>query len=472
MAKKKQSKQSWRKRGASIEEALRSAREAVDQDRRTGGALSGVASEQLFKLESRPGADAEASRRPTRRARREAQGPLYVDRFIGGNVHVQPVYPPRQRAAAKADAPPKKKPAPAAAPIGKKNKSKALKIPAYVATPGSAGQLTRSMLGGLTDVWTERPGAAQEAKADVVREAAGEDALVPSKRRPVTRSKYAPRSSSVPESTGHRSLVPKVRVPSSGASFNPAPDAHAELIEVATAHELERARLEERPKWRTDAAKVEAGARKRLLALANAGGEAGPLRLRDGSVAAGDDQSASEDEEEEGEDGATGAAGREVLNKKKTTKQLAAAKRVRERLASDASAKAQRKREVQLGRIGPLTSEITKESRALSRRQAAEETKEASRRRKLGKLKYKGRRPEVLCSDELVSSLRALPRQPETDLMAERFDSMQVCIYMFIYVCMYIYIYIYMSVYMSVKIYVYIYIYVCVCVRVCVCACV
>jgi len=61
-----------------------------------------------------------------------------------------------------------------------------------------------------------------------------------------------------------------------------------------------------------------------------------------------------------------------VLNKKKTTKQLARAKRVREREAADASAKKARKSERQLGRIGPLTSEISKESRALTRRQVLE----------------------------------------------------------------------------------------------------
>jgi len=414
MAKKKQSKASWRKRGADIEEALRSAREAADRERRTGGTLGHVPSDQLFSIEAR----AQAPLQPkSKRERREAQPALWVDRVIAGNAHIEPVMPPRQRAKPKQDAVVRKKAAPAPT-ISKRSKSKALKLAPLLPAPGPAGQLPRTMLGELKDVWGEAPLEPEDATITAVREVVGEEALVPSKRRPVARSKFVPRSSFTPESTGKQEGIAKVKIPDGGASFNPERDAHAQRLQAAIAHEMERIRREERPKWKVDKERIEEAARLRLAAMHADGSD---LKLLP-PPGMGEEE---EEEEEESDDSEVAAGAKEVVNKKKTAQQLARAKRTREREAAEAASKAERKREKQLGRIGPITSEITKEERELKRRQAEAAEREQSRRRKLGKLKYGERRPEVLCSDELVSSLRALPHQPETDLMAERFDSMR-----------------------------------------------
>eukprot|EP00962_Isochrysis_galbana_P001625 scaffold416_cov105-Isochrysis_galbana.AAC.1 len=380
MAKKKQSKASWRKRGASIEEALRSAREAVDQDRRTGGALTGIASEQLFTIEARPRAEPQAARRPSRRERREAQPALWVDRVVVGNVHIQPVVPPRPHPKAEA---PRKKAAASAGPIGKKRKDKALKLQPVLPAPGFAGQLPRTMLGELIDVWTEPAPAPADTAVAAVREMAGDAALVPSKRRRVSRASFAPRSSTVPESTG-RVPPPKLKLPAEGASFNPDLAAHQALLSAAVAHETERARREERPKWRVEADKIAEGARARLLKQQTASLLGGPSG-GEGRAPGGSQQSDGEGSEGEGGGGAAGS--REVVNKKKTAQKLARARRVREREAAHSAAKAERKREVQLGRLGPLSSEIKKEAKALGRRQAEAAAREEARRHKVGRLR-------------------------------------------------------------------------------------
>jgi hypothetical protein len=411
MAKKKQSKASWRKRGVSIEEALRSAREAVDQDRRTGGALTGVTSEQLFTIEGRPRGEPQAVRRPSRRERREAQPTLWVDRVVAGNVHIQPVVPPRQRPAAKAE-PPRKKAAASAGPIGKKRKSKALKLQPMLPVPGPAGQLPRTMLGELRDVWTDPAPAPTDAAVAAVREVAGDAALVPSQRRPVSRASFAPRSSTAPASTG-RLPPPKLKLPAEGASFNPDRTAHQELLRAAVAHETERARREKRPKWRVDAEAVEEGARVRLLRKETAGLIGGP-EGGEMQVSSGGGEDGEEGEGSDGEGGDWAAGSREVLNKKKTAQKLARARRVRERAAADSAAKAARKREVQLGRLGPLSSEIKKEAKELGRRQAEAAARQEERRHRIGRLRcvrlQGGGRSLIRHNSELCIAHRA-PRQ-------------------------------------------------------------
>lgn len=406
MAKKKQSKASWRKRGASIEEALRVAREGADQDRRTGGALGSVKSERLFSLDTKPGKGGR-EQKLSRRERREAQPPLHVDTVVAGNPHIKPISEPRPKPAKKRqrEAEPGAAAPAAAAPARPAKRSKAGKIKApkpvpVLPAPGPAGQLPRTSLGGLSDVWAE--GGCAEGGAE------GGPSL---RRRP---ARAGPSSLHAPEPTGKAS-VPRVRVPSEGASFNPPAEAHAPLLAAAVGHELERERREERPAWRLEREAIEAAARRALVDQASTTS----LPLREGS-GEGDEGSGGEEEEEEA---GVPIVRRAVSDRKKTAAQLNRSRRAREREQEAAAAREQRKREVQLGRLGPILSQLSKEERGRERRREAAEERESARRKRLGKLKYEERRPEVLLSEELGSSLRALPRPAEVDLLADRFDS-------------------------------------------------
>ena len=167
----------------------------------------------------------------------------------------------------------------------------------------------------------------------------------------------------------------------------------------------------------------------------------------------GDDGGDDDDDDDDDDDEATAggrAAGRpDHLREKRTRTQRNKQRRAREALAAAAAAKAERKRARQLGRLGALSSEVSKEGNALAARRAERAAAEAARPRKLGKLRYEPRRagrplhrpvdpstrppahrfryeprrPDVLCTDELPSSLRALPA--EASLLEDRFDSLQ-----------------------------------------------
>ena len=83
----------------------------------------------------------------------------------------------------------------------------------------------------------------------------------------------------------------------------------------------------------------------------------------------------------------------------------------------------ERKREKQLGRIPTLLGELRASAQALGRRQKAEAEREARRTKKLGKLRYEPRRPDVLCTDEQPASLRQL--RSEGSLLADRYESLE-----------------------------------------------
>ena len=366
MAKKKQSKASWRKRGASIEEALRVAREGADQDRRTGGALGSVKSERLFSLDTKPGKGGR-EQKLSRRERREAQPPLHVDTVVAGNPHIKPISEPRPKPAKKRqrEAEPGAAAPAAAAPArpakrSKAGKSKAPKPVPVLPAPGPAGQLPRTSLGGLSDVWAE--GGCAEGGAE------GGPSL---RRRP---ARAGPSSLHAPEPTGKAS-VPRVRVPSEGASFNPPAEAHAPLLAAAVGHELERERREERPAWRLEREAIEAVARRALVDQASTTS----LPLREGS-GEGDEGSDGEEEEEAG----VPIVRRAVSDRKKTAAQLNRSRRAREREQEAAAAREQRKREVQLGRLGPILSQLSKDERGRKRRREAAEERESARRKRLG----------------------------------------------------------------------------------------
>uniref|UniRef100_A0A7S0PVQ0 Ribosome biogenesis protein NOP53 n=1 Tax=Coccolithus braarudii TaxID=221442 RepID=A0A7S0PVQ0_9EUKA len=237
--------------------------------------------------------------------------------------------------------------------------------------------------------------------------------------------------------------IPAVQVAQEGASYNPPPSAHRALLEEAAGHELERQR-------RARAHRLKLFARRRgadpddfdallgeydMEALAEAGDmedlallHADGMGEEGGSATAvsEEEDGAKEKGEEEGEDGEDGQEDIPALGKargKLTITQRNRLRRAKEKLAEEQAAKAERKRAKQLGRIQNLTSEIAKEERSRTLQQRREQAQKGARRKKLGRLKYTPRRPDVLLTDELPGSLRALPS--ETSLFEDRFDSMQ-----------------------------------------------
>mmetsp|Transcript_42616 Transcript_42616/g.117952 ORF Transcript_42616/g.117952 Transcript_42616/m.117952 type:complete len:118 (-) Transcript_42616:139-492(-) len=71
-------------------------------------------------------------------------------------------------------------------------------------------------------------------------------------------------------------------------------------------------------------------------------------------------------------------------------------------------------------------AEIKKADKVLAAKQQAEAEHEERRIKKLGKVKYAPKRPEVLLSDELPASLRQLPAgTAEQSLLNDRYDAMQ-----------------------------------------------
>ena len=91
MAKKKQSKTSWRKRGAPLEDAALQARRQANQERRTGGSMAGLSDSALFDLQPRAGVPKAVighRRAPTGDASSKT---LWVDRAVAPNKHVPTV---------------------------------------------------------------------------------------------------------------------------------------------------------------------------------------------------------------------------------------------------------------------------------------------------------------------------------------------------------------------------------------------
>ena len=81
---KRQSKGQWRKRGAELEDAVRTGREAADQDIRTGGALAKANDTALFSIE--PSASTVAVQKKS--DKRKDRGPLWVDRNVAANPNI------------------------------------------------------------------------------------------------------------------------------------------------------------------------------------------------------------------------------------------------------------------------------------------------------------------------------------------------------------------------------------------------
>eukprot|EP00965_Chrysotila_dentata_P020746 686532-Pleurochrysis_carterae.AAC.4 len=182
-------------------------------------------------------------------------------------------------------------------------------------------------------------------------------------------------------------------------------------------------------------------------------GDKGEMEVEGEGEGAEEGEEGGKEEEEEGE-GEDGGEGRPRMRErdKLTVAQRNKIKRAKEKQAMERSAKvrelslrryemrpfvyaygqlepslaasqAERKRLKQLDRVGSLVSEIGKESRLLKKKQEEAEERERIRKKKLGKFKYEPPRPDVLLTEELPSSLRALPA--EGSLLQDRFDSLR-----------------------------------------------
>ncbi len=88
MARKRQSKENWRKRGAVFDEASRAARERKDQLVRTGGSVAQISDADLFVVDksAKPSA-----RKPRAKADPKAPKQLWVERNVAPNPHIPTV---------------------------------------------------------------------------------------------------------------------------------------------------------------------------------------------------------------------------------------------------------------------------------------------------------------------------------------------------------------------------------------------
>lgn len=380
---RKQSKTSWRKRARPIEDEALERRRATNQDRRTGGSVSALADSELFSI----GVGVEEAR-----PRRKQQKMLHVDRILAPNPNIMP-------AVAERTAPSKLGLAPQLC-----SKLSKLSKAAKATKAAKAQQLANK---AATSAVTMPPTATSSAELDIW--GAGSIAAAV----PVTRRR-------APERT---TVSTAVVVAPEGASWNPVESARQELVSKAVAHEVERLRKGKLARSRAftrqaDSDDEDAGA-----------GEEPEVPIdrtpRDHTLVGGEvDTRDSDDEEEKKED-------EDVMLPHAPKEKLTAVQRNKRKLALErekaaAEAKRRRKAEKQLGREGALLAELRKADKALEAKRYAEAAHEARRIKRLGKIKYEPKRPEVLLSDELPASLRQLPAgTAELSLLNDRYDSMQ-----------------------------------------------
>jgi nucleolar protein 53 len=375
MAKKKQSKASWRKRGAPIEEAAQQARRIADQDRRTGGSMANLADGQLFDVQrSAPAASAPVVGQPRRSGKGVSLKMLAVDRAVAPNRHIPVVTKPA---------------------IAKSNKA-----------PTARTLMLRKKLGKVAKGLVQQ--AAQRQLAQVAAPAPaealdiwGSDAVAaPAGKR--SRGAVLRRA---PEQSTHTAAV---AVPSEGASWNPTFEAHQELLSEAHEHEVERLRREKLHRF--------------PLIEHSDDEDTAPSRAPAAEgVDVETDESDAEEEEGSGEIG--DGPSWHVEHKKLTTVQKNRRERALARQKAEQEAKVERKREKQLGRVDTLLAEVRKEDADLRRRQAQEAAWDAERPKKLGPKRYAERRPDVLLTEEQPAALRQL--KAEGSLLVDRFESMQ-----------------------------------------------
>lgn len=384
MGKKKQSKQSWRKRGAVIEDATLAARQRADQERRTGGKLSAMSDDQLFEIQP---AAAVASK-PIVGLRKKRQGTallkskqLWAERVVASNPHIPVVVKP---------------------PITKSR-----------AAPSKHTLMLREKLGKVTSGLLQSK-AQRELAAMAAPDSAADPLDIWSDAAPSQPARRSSRQARGPEPSTHSAAVP---LPAEGASWNPTEEAHYELLSAAVGHEVERLRREK--------------AHDRFVLMEHSDEEDDDqlMQRRQRLTAAGatDDSTAADAAMEQDDGSDADQAGDpsmwHVDREKLTRVQLNKRARQREREKAAAEAKAQRVKEKQLGRVGQLMHEIKKADVELQQRQEEEAALEAARPKKLAGKRHKPKRPDVLLTDEQPTALRQLAT--EGSLLADRFDSLQ-----------------------------------------------
>ncbi len=399
MAKKKQSKAAWRKRGLSFEEDTRVARERAEQELRTGGSLEHTSDEHLFVIDAGTGCS-KAAAPPAKR--RKPSRTLFVDRNIAVNPHLPVINRERQLA-----------------DIARAKASQMLKQKLTMLRKKAAARreqpppATLVMLpaGGRLGLW-DAPLPMPKLRSRPLD--AWGDQLGPINYRPPRPGKTA--------TAAAMHVVPA----SEGASYNPSFNAHQKLLEKAVAHELERQR---QVRINSSAAFskyedmvgycLEGGLADEETEAAAAGQTEEVLEQEQVSAQLGGKTSSGEEEDEEDKE----SSGLPILNERLTVAQRNRRRRHKERLAAEAAEAKQRKSALQLARVVAIESELKKDERRLLEQRRVGEEKAARRRKRLGKERYREPRPEVLLTEELSNSLRSIPAAVR-GILDDRYDSM------------------------------------------------
>ena len=360
---RKQSKASWRRRGAPLAEAALDSRRIAGQEQRTGGSVTAASSDELFTIEvAVPAAAQKVSSREKARGRT-----LHVDRVLAPNPHVKRVMEERAKPIQKKQ------------PAALKNKLARLREASELAKRQEEARAPATMASQL-DVW----GAAEVLPPAPLR--TGPRAAPLSARRGL-RTK--------PERSVDKKAV--VAAPE-GGSYNPTAEAHRELIEEAAAIELERQRKIRSQRFgaftrhKDDLSDNEEEEEEEEEGGAE-GGEQCPVTgmpMRDG-VYTGDTatrggegarEGGEEGGEEESDDGDEGGAAARKAQEKLTTAQRNKRQRAKEREAAERAAAAERKRARQAGRAGQLSAELDREASKLQQKQALELERAEKKRKK------------------------------------------------------------------------------------------
>jgi len=394
MAKKKQSKVSWRKRGATFEEAALVARQQADLERRTGGSIAGLSDNQLFEIQPAAASKPKAViGHRTKRTGGANQKPLWVERVVAANPHIPLVV--------------KRTPAPA-------KRATMLKEKLSKVASGMVQHRAQKALATLTAPAPTEP-------LDIWGGAASVDA-------PVSKRRQRPQHMKVPEASTTRAAVV---VPAEGASWNPTHEAHQQLLAQAVEHELDR---QKRDAWKRSALFSHSddedeegdggggGRHDRGIRRSIDGRQEGVMEPLIHEPAADDDDDDDDDETAPGAEGAMMGVSWHVDKEKLTKAQRAKRERAKAKLLEEQAAKAVRTREKQLGRLGNLISDIKKEGASLQAKQLREAAIDEARPKKLGGKRHAPKRPDVLLSDEQPAALRQMVT--EGSLLADRFDSL------------------------------------------------
>lgn len=397
---KRQSQKSWRKRGAVLEEAALRVRRKANQERRTGGSISSLSDSQLFAVDATGGntGGTSVSRRKALRAGAPAKV-LHVDRMVATNPYIEPVV---------------KAPASSAKPsalsrgtslvkdkIGKARDKISRTLTHRAARAAALAAAAPAPSGNPLDIWGAAPPSSSAPAFKVCQ-------------RNAVRCK--------PES----SIVTKAIAPApDGASWNPSYDSHQELLAAATEHELARQRKEQHHRFEPLFGTGEDFEGRVPVPIP-------PEALReDGAEDSEDDDDDEEDsdaeeeedgdEDDDGEEG--GKAGRQAERSAVTEAQRKKRERHKERERLAAAAKREKRQAAELDRVEHVLGEIKRDDKALRKKQQAEAEWEAMRPKKLGPKRHEPKRPDVLLTEELPASLRAL--EPEGSLLEDRLDSMR-----------------------------------------------